>query len=117
MRFSKILGFIILFIGLGIIGWSLHQVYGVYTLNIEIPEFFATPDSSFNSSGSMDSSLDNQFKSIMKEQLTEFLPVDSISKSLNLGFFSAIIGLFIFGGSKIAFIGVKLVKGNNEVKK
>lgn len=117
MRFSKILGFLILFIGLGIIGWSLYQVYGVYTLNIEIPEFFTIPEYNFNDVGSIEGSLDDQFKSMIREQLVEFFPVDAISKSLNLGFFSAIIGLFIFGGSKTALIGVKLVKGNNEVKK
>ncbi|MDP2820650.1 MAG: hypothetical protein Q8O39_00385 [bacterium] len=113
MALSKTMGFLVLLLGLAIIVWSLYQVYGVYTQKITIPDFFKVSESVSSESKSA-GGIEQQLQSVIKEQLSSFIPTNTISQGLNLGFFTAVIGLFIFGGSKIALIGVKLIKGKED---
>ena len=113
MAFSKTLGFLVLVLGLAIIIWSLYQVYGVYTQKITIPDFFKISESASLENKS-NGGIEQQLQSVIKQQLSSFIPTNTISQSLNLGFFAVVIGLFIFGGSKIALIGVKLIKGKED---
>ena len=113
MAFSKVLGFVILLIGLAIIIWSLYQVYGVYTQKITIPDFFKVSQTALTETQT-NGGIEQQLQGVIKQQLANFIPTNTISQSLNLGFFAVVIGLFIFGGSKIALIGVKLIKGKED---
>jgi len=104
---------LVLVLGLAIIIWSLYQVYGVYTQKITIPDFFKISESASLENKS-NGGIEQQLQSVIKQQLSSFIPTNTISQSLNLGFFAVVIGLFIFGGSKIALIGVKLIKGKED---
>jgi hypothetical protein len=113
MALSKTMGFLVLLLGLAIIIWSLYQVYGVYTQKITIPDFFKISESA-SLENKTAGGIEQQLQSAIKQQLSNFIPTNTISQSLNLGFFAVVIGLFIFGGSKIALIGVKLIKGKED---
>jgi hypothetical protein len=42
--------------------------------------------------------------------LKEILPAEAITKMLNLIVWSILAGIFIFGGSQISSLGIKLLK-------
>jgi hypothetical protein len=111
MSVSKILGIFLLFTGLAINFWGIYQVYGVYTQKIEPPIFFE-PVSSLEKGFVNFSSknLEQQLQSAIQEQLKKILPSEYIASILNFVAFSILIGLIIFGGTQISYIGVKLIK-------
>lgn len=110
---QKILGFILLAAGIGIILYSLFSSYLIFTGTNDAPELFLvaqeeTVDSSF-SVGSLED-LQNQLPDLLGQQLEGFLPAGSIPQILNFAVWSMFASLLLFGGSLIASIGVKLVK-------
>jgi len=48
---------------------------------------------------------------MLSEQLKGVIPTDTLPKILNLIVWSMLAGLLIFGGSQIAGLGIKLIKG------
>ena len=110
MKLSKLLGIIILFIGLSIIFWGIYQVFEVYSQTINPPSFFKpisdTKEENLNLPGT---DLNSQIRSVIQEQLNKILPRNYITKLLNYITFSILIGIFIFAGYRISIIGVKLI--------
>jgi len=115
MKLSKLLGVIILFIGLSIIFWGVYQVYRVYSQTVNPPSFFKpishTKEGSLNLS---EGDLNSQMRSVMQEQLNKILPSNYITELLNYITFSILIGIFIFAGYRISIIGVKLISAPSE---
>ncbi|MCD6284252.1 hypothetical protein J7J12_03330 [bacterium] len=115
MELSKLLGIIILFIGLSIIFWGIYQVFKVYSQVINPPSFFKpishTKEGSLNLS---EGDLNSQMRSVMQEQLNKILPSNYITELLNYITFSILIGIFIFAGYRISIIGVKLISAPSE---
>jgi len=111
MAFSKILGIIIIFTGLSISLWGIYQAYEVYSQRISPPVFFK-PVSPLEKGISKlpTKNLEFQLQSMIQKQLGNLLPARYIADLLNFIVFSVLIGLFIFGGVQIAYVGVKLIK-------
>jgi len=106
---KKIVGWILLVAGLLLIGWTLMSSYSIFTGEGELPEFFEVPEESLvQTGGSQD--MQAQLQQMMGEQLKGLLPVDSITKILNLAVWSMLAFILIFGGTQIAGIGIKLIK-------
>ena len=112
---ERIIGFILLLIGVGIIFYSLYASYGIFTAASDPPEFYSVPIQGGAEPPKQISPLSSsediqaQLQDIIGQQLENILPADSIPKSLNLFIWSIFAGILIFGGSQIAGIGVKLL--------
>jgi len=116
---NKIIGYFLILAGIALIIWPLYVSYNIFTGKSEPPEVFSVDSSSFEES-SLDSSLDSgqldnienqqeRVKLLLQEQLQNMLPQGAFSKLLNMISWSVLVGLFIFGGGKISFIGIKLL--------
>ncbi|MDA1337411.1 MAG: hypothetical protein O3C23_01460 [bacterium] len=110
---QKTLGFILLAVGIGVIGYSLFSSYLIFTGSNDAPEIFpivkektASPNVSV---GSLED-LQNQLPDLLGQQLSGLLPTGAVPQMLNFGLWSMFASLLLFGGSLIAGIGVKLVK-------
>jgi len=111
MTTERIIGFLLLGIGVVIIFYALYASYGIFTGSQEPPEVYGQITSSQNQrSSSVPDDVQQQIDGLIENQLQRLLPADSIPKTLNLFAWSILTGILIFGGGQIAGIGVKLVK-------
>ena len=137
---SKIVGYLLLAVGLVIIFWSIYASYNIFTAKKEAPKVF-----SYNSEGvidldSKDENVENagainidkskltdpnylksleaeqkaQAESMIKDQISgqlkEIIPEEFILKLLNLSSWSLFVFILIFAGGKISGLGIKLMK-------
>lgn len=111
MSFNKILGYLLLFVGLAIIFWTLYNSYNIFTAKITPPEIFkASETESVSSQKTKTQDLQAQAEEVIREQFKEMLPPDLLPNLFNLISWSIIAGILIFGGSKVSNIGIKLMK-------
>lgn len=118
MTAERILGFILLTVGVGVVFYSLYASYGIFTGTSDPPEFYSVPIEppvarEVAPTPSQPASLEDvqgQLQDIIGQQLGNILPADAIPKTLNLFIWSIFTGILIFGGSQIAGIGVKLLQ-------
>lgn len=115
---TKILGWALLIVGLLIIFYFLFSSYSIFTGKTPPPQVFkmealdssATltppPSKELTSQEQMEQLLEAQ----MEEQLSMMLPLDHLSKLLNLIAWSILTGVFIFGGAHISGLGINLIK-------
>ena len=137
---NKIIGYLLLAVGLVIIFWSIYASYNIFTAKKEAPKVF-----SYNSEGvidldSKDENVENtgainidkskltdpnylksleaeqkaQVESVIKDQISgqlkEIIPEEFILKLLNLSSWSLFVFILIFAGGKISGLGIKLMK-------
>ena len=134
---NKMIGYLLLTIGLIVIFWSIYASYNIFTAKKEAPKVF-----SYNSEGviDLDSKDENveainidkskltdpnylksleaeqkaQAESMIKDQISgqlkEIIPEEFILKLLNLSSWSLFVFILIFAGSKISGLGIKLIK-------
>lgn len=106
MNFNKIIGYVLLAAGLVMIGWSLFQSYLIFTDRAAPPVIFKEQKkTSVDDNGQQQ----QQFEKALEQQLSSLLPSDIITKTFNLLIWSVLAGIFIFGGSQIASIGVRML--------
>lgn len=106
MNPEKIIGYILLFIGLGIILFSIVSAFSVFTGSKRPPELFKLEKSS-------------QPVSVGGVEIPsmEIIPVDYLNLSGNLMFYLLFMWLLISAGGKIASIGVSMIKEIKILKK
>ncbi len=105
----KILGLILLLLGLLVIFYGLYSSYNIFTAKTPAPEIFETETSvSAQKSGTFD--IQAQLQEAISNQLKGLLPVNSLSTILNLAAWSIFAGILIFGGAQISSLGIKLIK-------
>lgn len=111
---NKILGYVLIMAGLAVIGWTLWQSYNIFAGKVLAPLVFKTPapveTAENKKEGNLEEQLQKQMEEILKQQISQMLPADTLPKLLNLISWSILTGIFIFGGGAIAGIGVKMVK-------
>ena len=105
---KKVLGLILLFLGIVIILYSLYSSYNIFTAKTAPPEIFKITEQT--SSPKETQGLEAQFQEMINEQLRGIIPVDSIPTLLNLIVWSILAGILIFGGAQISGLGIKLIK-------
>lgn len=121
--YNKIIGYILLAAGLGMIFWGVFSAYGIYNGQNPAPEIFKienknTPVSSDNQKLNINSNNPGEIQSQMQQaigneigtQLKEALPLDFLPKMMNLASWSIFIGILIFAGSQVSSLGIKLLK-------
>jgi len=113
METKKILGLVILISGLIIISLTLYFSYNIFTAKSPAPQIFSSKgkevvDKDEKSKTAQDPQ--EQINEMIGEQIKEMLPVGSLFDLLNLISWSIFAGILIFGGSRISYIGIKLMK-------
>jgi hypothetical protein len=113
MNISKtIIGWILLAAGVASIAWALVSSYNIFTGKNQIPGIFTEQNMAKTSATDLTQTSDTQaqLQKMLQEQLKNLIPTDAISKILNLSVWSLLAFIFIFAGTKIAELGIKLLK-------
>jgi hypothetical protein len=107
MKFTKILGLILLAVGLALIGWTLYSSYNIFTGKAAAPEIFSAPEEE-NSLWS-EKTTEEQ---MIEVQMRKVFPVDAevFPNLFNLVAWSILAFILIFAGGQIAGLGIKLLK-------
>lgn len=103
-------------IGLSIIFYGLYSSYNIFTAKVPAPIIFSVPVK--EEIGKIDQSkmskeqiAQQQMQESIMEGLKGVLPPDVIPKILNLTIWSIFSAILFWGGSAIAGLGIKLLKG------
>ncbi len=109
---SQIVGWLVFFVGIILISWTLYSSYNIFTAKAVLPEFFqvAKQEVSAPSIKGGVQDVQAQVQTMIGEQLKAFLPADAITKILNLTVWSILAFILIFGGTQISGLGIKLLK-------
>ena len=106
--FQKFLGWILLFLGIFIILWTLYSSFNIFSAKKEVPAVFKLEKKSLPKKEVISPQVD--IEKMIREQLESFFPSEFLPKILNLLAWSVFAGILIFGGSQIAGLGIKLLK-------
>jgi len=109
MKIEKIVGWMLLLSGVGIILYSLYFSFLVFKGEKKVFEIFKAKESSLSKKTSP-KTLEEKIQREISENLQKILPQKQIYKLLNLISFSIFVGILIFGGGKIASLGILLIK-------
>ena len=106
MEANKILGYVLLLIGLLLIILPLWQTYNIFTGKAVASQVFIRPTVlKVNQNVGV---LDIQGQ--IQNALIRVIPIDFVDNTLNLVTWLALMWILIYGGGKIADIGVKMLK-------
>lgn len=106
---NKIIGYLLLLLGLVIILSSLYGTYEMFTGKINAPEIFKVPAKEIPTPDTNPRDLQKQMEETIRKQIAELFPIETIYKLLNLISWSIFAGVLIIGGGQISGIGTKLV--------
>jgi len=139
-KLNKIVGYVLLVLGLVIIFWGMYSSYQIFTAKREAPKVFSyTSEGVVNLSKEdieavsdegiiIDKSrlsdpnylksleiqqkgqLEDAIKDQMGNQIKEIIPEEFVLKLLNLSSWSLFIFILVFAGGKISGLGIKLIK-------
>lgn len=110
---NKIIGYILLAIGLAIISWTLYQSYTIFTDKTSAPMIFKTQitqQKKINNQLDLQQQMQEQINKVIGNQISELLPADTLPKILNLFSWSILAGILILGGGQIAGLGIRMIK-------
>ena len=114
MSINKIIGYVLLAMGLMVIGFTLYWSFLIFQGKVNPPDLFQAPfiptsskkTSAINGLQDLQAELTNQ----IQEQIGQTLPHDALPKTLNLLSWSLLASIMILGGSQLSGLGIKLVK-------
>jgi hypothetical protein len=107
MEINKVIGYILLIVGVLLIAGSLWQTFNIFTGKAMPAQIFIRPTTlKVNENvGALD------MAGQIQNSLIKILPVDLLNNTLNLTSWLLLMWILIYGGGKIAGIGVKLLNG------
>jgi len=110
MNITKIFGWVLLIVGIILIGWTLLSTYNIFTAKTVAPEIFKVAEEKeiLPKGGALD--IQAQMEKMIGEQLKGILPVETLPKMFNLIVWSMLAFILIFGGAQISSFGIKLIK-------
>lgn len=111
--FRKFIGWLLLIAGLLIIGWALFSSYQIFLAQKPAPPVFKVQEKEIKTEKvdqTKPSALEEKTKELFQEQLTKMLPPNFSPLLFNLISWSIFATILIFGGSKISFIGIRLLR-------
>lgn len=108
---KKILGIVLLAVGLIMIFYSVLASYQIFTAQKEVPQIFevSSPETSIPTTESS-SQVEQQIQESIQQQIGNMFPKDFSSDLLNLIAWSVFAGILIFAGAQVSGLGVKLMK-------
>ena len=119
MTSNKIFGSILLILGLLIILWGLYSSYNIFKAKTELPQVFSSEEIALQEpikANKIDSQkitaeqIQENMQEAVNQQLSKIFPPGIILKLLNIISWSIFAWILIFGGGKIAYLGVRMLK-------
>lgn len=106
MNTNKTIGYVLLLIGVLLIAMPLWQTFNIFTGKSLPAQVFMRPTALTVNENVSALDIPGQ----IQNSLIRIIPVDFINNTLNLATWLLLGWILIYGGGKIAEIGVKLVK-------
>ncbi len=113
MNLTKIIGYILLLLGLGIIIFTAYSSYQIFTGKSQVPQIFY----SSSKTASQNQTIQNQIENALQNQLNNIIPASSISQIMNLISWAILAAILIFAGGHISGLGIKLLGVKKEEEK
>ncbi len=120
MSFNKIAGILLLIFGLLIIFWGLYSSYNIFQGRAVLPQVFNVQElagdktendlSDKTSKNLSPQEIQENMEKTVRQQLEKVFPPGIFTKLLNLISWSIFAWILIFGGGKIASLGIALLK-------
>ena len=110
MNSNKILGYTLLVVCILLIVLPLWQTYSIFTGKSTPPQVFVKPVALKVNNNVSVTDIPGQ----IQNTLVKMIPIDFINNTLNLATWLLLMWILIYGGGKIAGIGVKLLNGSKE---
>jgi len=110
---KKIIGWVLLVSGILLIAWGVWSSVSIFTAKKVAPEIFKTPETETNAPKKLltpQEQIQQDMQGVIQEQIGNMIPEGSMTSMLNLIAWSIFMTILIFAGSKVAMIGVKLLK-------
>ncbi len=108
MKHLKIIGIILLILGIIIIIWTLISSYNIFTGKTEAPILI---DIEHDESLSLtEEEVQEDMERIIEDQISGMIPFDAFPLLLNLVAWSILAFILIFGGTQLSGLGIKLLK-------
>ncbi|GBD34237.1 hypothetical protein HRbin34_00565 [bacterium HR34] len=118
---NYISGYILLIVGVLIIGFVLYDAFLVFKGTKEITSFVhfenqvvETELPQIDIKNFDPNQLGSILQNISQNQISKIIPKEAIEKVIDSVLYSAIAFVLIYGGSKISGIGISLIKSNNK---
>jgi hypothetical protein len=109
MNITKIIGWLVFFLGISIIVFTIYSTYNIFIGKSAAPQIISFNVKEMQEDISRNSS---EIEQIISQQLSSILPLDSLPLILNLVVWTIGAGILIFGGAQIAGLGIKLIKND-----
>lgn len=118
MPTQKIIGFLLLILGLIVIFYSLFSSYNIFNGKNSVPEIFKIDGKNINLNVVVDpkktvdpqAQLEEMLQKNVQKQLQDILPAGTLPKLLNLITWSIFASILFFGGGQISSLGIKLIR-------
>lgn len=110
---QKILGIIILILGLALIFYAIYSSFNIFTGKTLPPQIFTVSESKAGAPSGTNSVQDQAQRLIqesIRQQFQTVLPSDILPKTLNLLSWSFFAWILIFGGVQVSGLGIRLLK-------
>lgn len=120
MNLERVVGFLLVLLGLGVIIFTLFTSFQIFTGTMDPPQVFSLEEKqqvmpSPKASSSMEN-LQELAQQALQKQLQSIIPQGTVAKLLNFTAWSFLAGLLLLGGSQIAGIGIKLIGAGKSKK-
>ena len=106
MEINKIIGYTLLIVGVLLIVGPLWQTFNIFTGKATPAQIFIRPTALKVNENVSALDVGGQ----MQNALIKILPVDLFNNTLNLASWLLLMWILIYGGGKVADIGIKLIK-------
>ena len=115
VKIQNLIGWVLLLAGLAAILWTVYSSYNIFTAKASAPEIFKVEKEIQVSGGAgktptTQAELQKEMEKLISEQLKGLLPMDTLSKLLNLISWSIFAGILILAGAQTSGLGIKMLK-------
>jgi len=107
---KKIIGWVLLIIGLVVISWGIFSSYQIFSGKTEAPEIFKASTEENLTLEDQDYGIEETIEKMMGDKVEEMLPADFLPRLLNLTAWSVFAFILFFGGAQISGLGIKLMR-------
>jgi len=105
-NYNKILGFVLLILGLAVIGFAVWHSYNIFTAKTSAPLIFRAPAQIQDESAAMSQDMQKQINDMVVSQFSKMLPANAVPDILNLISWSVFAGILVMAGGQISGLGV-----------
>ncbi|MCD6402381.1 hypothetical protein J7L36_00800 [bacterium] len=117
VNFRKTFGWLLIFVGLFIIGWFLYTSFNIFTAKSELPSVFKLKEEvqqsynfDFSGKDAGNGKIQEAMQDLIKEEINKSFPKEFLPRLFNLIAWSILSGIMIFGGAQISNLGIKLLR-------